>query len=70
MDPVQHDEAHAADHDHETAQQEGGGLERRKKTHLANMFILSDIKEELDNLGNTLICIFAKSKKRKIYIIL
>lgn len=30
VDPVQDDEGHAANHDHEAAEQEGGSLEGRK----------------------------------------
>lgn len=37
VDPVQDDEAHAADHDHEAAYQEEGGLEGKEGfTHLAD----------------------------------
>lgn len=61
MDPVQDDEAHAADHDQEAAQQEGGGLERRTISHLANAFTLSGFKEELGYLGNMFIHFLATS---------
>lgn len=50
MDPVQDDEGHAADHDHEAQQQEGSGLDRRTISH--SVFTLSDFKEELNNLSN------------------
>lgn len=37
VDPVQHDEGHAAAHDQEAAQEEGGGLEKEAVSHLANV---------------------------------
>lgn len=56
VDPVQDDEAHAADHDHEAAQQESGGLDRRTVSHLANVFTCPEEQLLADVSGILLTC--------------
>lgn len=46
-DPVEDDEAHAADHDHETAYEEGGGLRaRERQTNPVELVCTGRIKEQ------------------------